>query len=372
MRVPLPHFSIKNFNKQLLSAFPAPAFMSPLAAAIDISESSVKYLSLIRKGALYVPDTFLQVALPEGVIKAGEIVKPEQLAQTLKGISVRVGGGEVYLSLPEEFAYLYPITISGNQNTEQMKTAVEFSLSEHVPLPAQQIVYDSTLIPNGSEKGRALSVTAYDAKKSEAYIAAATSAGFFVRAVETEVHAAARACVPLGDVGTTLVFDIGRTRTGITAVLNGIPVSTSTIAEGGKCTTEALLGITGNDIQKAEQLKIEHGLALADMHSEVREPLEACLSTWMAHIRDYIQFLNQAGAGAEVVTPQVSKVFLCGGESAVPGFSAYVSKELGMTVEVGDVWSKLFSYNEYIPSISKPTSLRLATAVGLVLRNFEE
>lgn len=363
---------IHKTSTMLSSFFPPPQFMNPLAAALDISESSVKYLSLTRKGNMLVPDEFVQVQLPPGVIKAGDIAKPEELTKILKGIGVRHSAGEVYVSLPEEFAYIYPISLSASQTAEQVRAAVEFSMSEHVPLPQQQVVYDFVTIPRVEGKARYISVTAYDSKKSEGYLEAVSRAGFSVRALETEVHAAVRACVPDDSTGTVLLIDVGRTRTGITAVLNGVPISTSTIEEGGKCTTEALLSIAENDISKAEALKLQHGLAVRELYPQVQPLMNACLSDWSAKIRGYIHFLSESHPTSEVPTPPISKIILCGGEIGVPGFAEWVASELHVPVELGDVWHKLFSYDQYIPTVSRPDSLRLATAVGLLMRNISE
>ncbi len=357
----------------LLSGFfPAPQFMNPLAAALDISESSVKYLTLTRKGNLLVPDEFIQVQLAPGVVKAGDILKQDELVKILKGIAVKHGAGEVYVSLPEEFAYIYPITVSASQSAEQIKAAVEFSMSEHVPLPQQQVVYDYVTIPRMQGKARYISVTGFDSKKSETYLEVVSRAGFTVRALETEVHAAVRSCIPDDVEGTVLLFDVGRTRTGITAVLNGVPISTSTIEEGGRCTTEALLSIADNDIGKAEALKLQHGLRVTEVYPEVQQLVHTCLSDWSSKIREYVNFLSEAHPDSEVPIPPISKIYLCGGEAGIPGFAEWVASELHIPVEVGDVWNKLFQYDEYIPAISRPDSLRLATASGLVLRNINE
>ncbi|MFM2414361.1 MAG: Type pilus assembly protein PilM, partial [Candidatus Parcubacteria bacterium] len=183
--------------------FPAPQFMAPLAGALDISESSVKFLSLTKKKGMHVPDVFVQVPLAPGIVKGGDILKPDDLTQVIKGIFVKHNVAEVYVSLPEEFAYIYPIAVGSSQSAEQIKTAVEFSMSEHVPLPQQQVVYDTVTMPQ-SGKSKYISVTAFDSAKSETYLQVVSRAGFVVRALETEVHAAVRSCVPENEEGVVL------------------------------------------------------------------------------------------------------------------------------------------------------------------------
>jgi type IV pilus assembly protein PilM len=307
------------------------------------------------------------------VVKAGAIIKPDQLGQILKGIAVKQGGGEVYVSLPEEFAYIYPVSVNAQQGVEQMKSAVEFSLSEHVPLPEQQIVFDSVPISGVTQtKSKYISVTAYDSKKSIEYIELVTRAGFIVRAAEPEVHAAVRACVSESESGTVLLMDFGRSRTGITAVLNGTPISTSTIEEGGRCITNALVTITGGDIAKADALKHEHGFAISAAHPGVADAFLAATTAWAQKIKEYVTFLSESHPTYEVPMPAISKIVLCGGEAAIPGFPEWLQTQLNMPVSVADVWGKLFSYSEHIPTITKAESMRLATAAGLLLRNLEE
>lgn len=355
--------------------FPVPQWMRPYSAAIDISQSSIKFLTLKNEKGNVFPDVFFQIAVPEGVIRAGEIIKVEALVQLLKGISSRFGGGTVHVALPEEFAYVFPITVLNANDQEQVRTAVEFSLSEHVPLPLGQIVYDWVEIPaDVSTKSRYVSVTGYDVKNSEQYREVLERAGFTVLSFEPEVHAAARACVPkdVQEYGLVLLIDIGRTRTGVTALWNGVPISTTTIDHGGSSLTSVFLEIAQNDLEKAEMLKQEQGLGIMSTHPESKEKLEACLAEWAGKINTYIEYLGETHAVAEVPLPKISRAILCGGEVAVPGIVDWIAAHVTLPVTPANVWQNMFSYENFIPEIERAVSFRLATTVGLALRNLDQ
>lgn len=364
-----------SMSDALLSVFPVPQWLNPFSAAIDISQSSIKYLTLRRDNGKVFPDVFYQITVPEGVINSGEIIKPEQLVQILKGISSRFGGGTVFAALPEEFAYVFPITVLNINNEEQVRTAVEFSLSEHVPLPATQIVYDWAEIPtNEADKSRYCSVTGYDVKNSEQYRDVLERAGFIVHAFEPEVHAAARACLPetLTETGLVLLIDFGKTRTGITAVWNRIPISTSTIEFGGAGLTNIFSEFADGDVEKSELLKYEHGLTIVKLHPDVSDKIEAYLTAWMDKVNAYIEYLSETHTITEVPLPKITRAVLCGGEVAVPGLLEWVSAHLTVPVTAADVWQNMFSYDDFIPEIERAVSFRLATTVGLALRNLHQ
>jgi cell division ATPase FtsA len=168
------------------------------------------------------------------------------------------------------------------------------------------------------------------------------------------------------------LFDVGRTRTGVAAVLQGVPISTATIEEGGQCTTQVLLAVSDNDAQKAEALKLQHGMRIPEVYPDLKDTFKICTNAWAEKLKEYVHFLSETHPTSDIPMPPITKIILCGGEAAIPGFAEWVSHEIQLPVEVADVWQHFFKYEEYIPSITRPESLRLATAAGLLLRNIHE
>src|SRR5690606_36935134 len=89
-------------------AFPVPQLIMPAAAGIDISDSSVKWLSLKSSGDSLRVAAFGERALPHGVIEDGVIHDIDTLAEALKEVKRELGGVQcAHAALPEEPAYVF-------------------------------------------------------------------------------------------------------------------------------------------------------------------------------------------------------------------------------------------------------------------------
>jgi Tfp pilus assembly PilM family ATPase len=72
---------------------------------------------------------------------------------------------------------------------------------------------------------------------------------------------------------------------------------------------------------------------------------------------------------AGVGEAQLSRVILVGGNANMMGLTEYLEAMLGVPVVVGNVWTNIFSFKEYIPDMHHTESLEFATAIGLALRS---
>jgi Tfp pilus assembly PilM family ATPase len=63
----------------------------------------------------------------------------------------------------------------------------------------------------------------------------------------------------------------------------------------------------------------------------------------------------------------IQKVILSGKEALTPGFKEYLNQTLKLPIEVGNVWSNLASFDEYVPPIPLALSLNFGAAIGLAL-----
>jgi Tfp pilus assembly PilM family ATPase len=61
----------------------------------------------------------------------------------------------------------------------------------------------------------------------------------------------------------------------------------------------------------------------------------------------------------------IRKIVFCGSNSALPSFDEYFEAMSGVPVEIANPWKNSFSFDEYIPPISRKDSLDYVTAIGL-------
>jgi type IV pilus assembly protein PilM len=340
------------------------------AVGFDISDRSIKYVELgKRHGAIFVK-RFGEHLIPEGVIEAGEIKQKEKLTDFLKTIKEEEKSAYLIVALPEEKAFLTEIKLPLMER-EEIRGALELQLEEHIPLSAEEVIFDFDFIKEDPAKNYFdINLVAFPKVLIENYRDVFLAAGFMPLAFEMEVEAAARALVPKvpeREEQTIIMVDFGRTRTTIVIVSANKPRFTSTIKVAGEDLEKALIKNLPVDRFQAEKIKKERGLvkskenekifnSLLPLISVIKDEIRKCLDYWDSHLEE-----NDDAKG-------ISKILLYGGGSNLIGFPEYLSSELRLPVELGNPWVNILSFEEHIPEIELRESLIYATGLGLALR----
>jgi Tfp pilus assembly PilM family ATPase len=256
--------------------FPTPVFLQPLAPAIDISQSSIKYLSgRVDQGTIY-PLVFDEAPLGIGVIEKGEIKKPHELSASLASFVKRYPMTYAHFSLPEEGSYIYPLGLEDGLSDLEKRSRIEFSLSEHVPIPLESVVYDTVPI-RGTNM---VSVVAYDTRVSLMYEAIFEDIGVIPLSLEPHIFSSCRSAVPTNSDESILLIDIGKSRTSLAIVFRGVPITTTTVPVGGSCVTETIMRVLGKTQAESYNLKMTEGLSLTKTNPNLVQPLLSCLDAW--------------------------------------------------------------------------------------------
>jgi type IV pilus assembly protein PilM len=312
----------------LIDAFPVPNYMMMPAVALDISPNSVKYLDYHYSSGGCLPRDFKEVFLPEGTIVDGMVKDMEALTNALK--EVRAGSSRkfTFVAIPENAIYLYTIQINGRPNHSAIMQQIEFSFSEHVPLPLDDAVYDFDTV-GVTRNTVVVSVTAAPKELIVGYERALAAAGFSVRSIELEAYAVARSVTKnttTASPGVEMIVDVGYSRAGIIIVKNNIPIFSITTPGGGK---------------------------------QIDRVLEECK-------QQYAFWDTRTNAKGKRVE-RVSKVTLTGGASKE--LFSPLGEALGREVEQADIWQNLFDINEHIPSIDATMAQGMSTLAGLLVKN---
>lgn len=346
--------------------FPPPQFLQMPAVGIDISDASMRFVELIEKRKGFVIGRFGERPVPRGIIESGEVKKPVELRAIFTEIKKAYNLEFVSVSLPEEKAYLFELRLP-TMKYGGLRGAIELSLEEHVPLKAEEALFDYDIVKE-DESSISISVAVVPYALVEGYLEAFAGTGITPVAFEIEAHSAARSVVPAADKGTSMIVDFGKTRTGISIVSEGFVQFTSTIPVGGSSLTEAIAKNLKVSYDEAEKIKRERStsskdasedlaLALMSTMSIMRDEISRHQSYWQEHTDDY---------GKK--RPMIDKIYLCGGDSNLSGFVEYLASGLSAPVELANAMINVNTLEEYIPEISFNDSLRYATAIGLALR----
>lgn len=352
---------------------PAPTYLTMPCVGVDISDTSLKYIS-------FHPSTWSKdgrkveqwgdIQIPNGVVQHGQVLEPGQLVSVLKEFKSETRAEFVRVSLPEERAYLFETEIKRSTPVREVRGLLEFRLEENVPIPSKDVYFDYTILPNdGNERSVQVVVAAYPKETIQHYYEACTEAKLRPISFEVEAQAMARSVVPADVKGAVMLIDFGKTRTGIGIVHRGVLLYTSTIDIGGDLLSQAMRRVVGEEVSDSEltNLKNTQGLVRGVDSADVYEAILSTISVIKEEIATRMQYWHLRNGNSE--DRRINSIILCGGSANLKGLPAYLTGNLGVPAVRGNVWENTFSLDNTIPPIDRRHSFGYATAIGLALRN---
>jgi type IV pilus assembly protein PilM len=351
--------------------FPVPSALSPIGTGVDVSDSSIKWLTLVGSARGARVKNFGTEHIPEGVVQVGTVRDPRALAQVLGVMKKKYHVTHVHAALPEEAAFVFSMHVPEGSTRGQTMNMIEFELVNRVPLPPADTVYDFDTVSERGEHGEEIAVTVFPRELAEGYVEAFKLAGIELLSLEIEARSIARAISGRRGDPVTMLVDCGRARTGVAILKQGIPIFTSTVEIGGDQMTEAVTtALALKSEAEAEVFKNEHGLVADDPALQKGyESLEKVANLLAAEIARHYRFWDTRRGEGNDRTQAVERVYLLGGSANLKGFPEYIAGKVQAEAERPNVWRNLFAFDDYIPPIPYRGSFQYATAIGLALRS---
>ncbi|OGF91457.1 hypothetical protein A3H04_03250 [Candidatus Giovannonibacteria bacterium RIFCSPLOWO2_12_FULL_43_11c] len=354
----------------LIRIFPVPEYIEPPVLGLDISDRSLKYVELALKNGHLELEKFGSRIIPDGFIKSGEIVNKNALVEYLKLNLEEFKGREIALSLPEEKVFVGLVTLPFMPEAN-IHEVLEVQLEEHIPLSATDAVFDFELIPSSTDSKDHLDVilVALPKKLVEDYSDVVKAVGLRPYVFEMETAALVRSILPKDEEGTIMVMDFGRTRTSFAIVSGGMIRFTSTVSVAGESLDASLAKVFNIDLFSAERLKKERGFVRTKENQEIFNALLPVVSAIKEEIFRHLMYWQNHAEHVHYPKGEISRLYLCGGESNLTGLSEYLSYDLKLPVQIANPWVNISSFEKYIPAVTANESLSYATALGLALRS---
>lgn len=357
---------VNSLLRKIAGAFPPPEFLSMPVAAIDISDTSVKYFDTEHTTAGFVPRNLDSLPLSPGIVSGGVVQDVEELAKVLRVFNKKYKRKFAMASLPEELVYLFTVRIPLQDGVE-IKKMVEFALAEHVPISPKDAVFDYDIISQSKTEVE-VSVTVYERSVVDGYINALSLAGFGVRALELEAHSIVRSVVPSGGKAVSMVCDFGSRRTGIAIARGQNPIFTITVNMGGDKITKAIMARASVTEEEASIIKRDAGLEYQD-DKKVYEAILNEVRELVNEIERHYKFWDRRRDEHGDRVDRIENIYICGGTAALRGLAAYMEGELRVPVNPSNIWQNMFNVSEHVPQIDKKSSWRYATTAGLMLKS---
>ncbi len=358
----------KNFSKFFLELFPVPNFLVARSFGLDISDESLKFVELVPTNHGIRMGRWGERSIPPGVIESGKILDSKKMEEILSALRKEEGVKSVRVSLPEEQMYLFQLRLEKN-GLKSVKEGIELVLEEHVPIQAQDAIFDYDLI---KEDAQSLEVQVATIPKNiiDNYLSIFKHSQIEVESFEPEAQAISRAVVKNGDMGTYMIVDFGKKRTGISVVSSGIVMFTSTLDVGGVTLTNMIQKSFKISFEEAEKMKRQYGLERNTDNKEIFAVLLNSVSILRDELVKHFLYWHTHKDEEGSSNPPIKKIIFCGGDSNLTGLADYVSVSMKSAVEMANVWTNITAPGNYIPDMGFRQTMSFATALGLALGNF--
>lgn len=339
---------------------------------LDIGSSSVKAVELRRVGSdIEVIRVAVEPLAPEIVVD-GAIVDTGQVSQSImkifadnkiktKNVATAVSGHSVIVKKLS----LQPMT------EEELEGAIPMEAAQHIPFDIAEVNLDYQVLETPADSP-VMDVLLVAVKKDKIlnYTTAINQAGRTPVIVDIDAFALQNVYEynyePGPDV-TVALLNLGASVMNINIVRGRSPLFTRDVSVGGNQYTDSLQKELDLGFDEAETLKT--GLTLPGISDEARLPVIKSVSEIIVlEIQRTFDFFR-ATAGGE----HIQKLYLGGGSARVHGLSELMKQELGIPVEQLNPFRRI-KVAEGTPAgdVVAAQGPRLAVAVGLALRSFEE
>ncbi|MEI6280626.1 MAG: type II secretion system protein GspL [bacterium] len=358
-----------SLNKFFSLTFPYPSFLMPSSFGLDISDESLKFIELVTTQKGIRVGRYGERSIPPGVIESGRIKDSKRMEEILLSLRKEVGVKSVRVSLPEEQVYLFQLRLE-KQGLKNVKEGIEFALEDHVPIQAEDAIFDYDLVKE-DEQTLEVQVATIPKNIIENYLSIFKRSKILVQSFELEAQAISRSIIKKGDMETYMIVDFGKKRTGIFIVSSGIVMFTFTLDLGGETLNRVIQKSFSVSAEEAEKMKQEYGLERNAPNKEVFAVLLNSVSILRDEISKHFIYWQTHKNEEGNNNPPIKKIIFCGGDSNLIGLVDYIAISIKSPVEMADAWINILDTKSYVPEMSLRQALSFSTALGLALGNFE-
>lgn len=349
----------------------------PNAFGLDISDRSIKAIWLAKEREGFELSSWISKDIPTGLVEGGEIKDVKKVAalarETIDSVKgKRIKTPYVAVSLPEERSFLSVVQMPKAQEKE-LKTAIMLEAENYIPLPLEEVALDFQIIPSADKDQREhfdVLLAAFPKTIVNGYAEVAKQSGFIPVVLEPESIAIARALIKEGISAEPLfLIDFGASRATIIAFSGYSIRYTYSIPVSSAALTKAIAESLGITFEEADRLKVDHGLDQNFEKGKLLSAMEPVLEEFAREIEKQFDFYQtHTGHQHGIFGNRISRIFLSGGGSLLPGFDDWLAKRLRVDVDFANPWvNVLRKKRETAQDVPFRKSLVFATAIGLSL-----
>lgn len=329
-------------------ALSMPRLRRPSAArtvvGLDIEPGAVRAVAARVEGGRLVVERSAEAALEPRVVRDGEVVEPEALAEALRALfDEHKLDRRVRIGVANQRVVVRHLVLPPIEDPKQLATAVRFLAAEELPMPIDQAVLDHVVLGTvETPEGPRTRVMVVAARRSmvDALLSAAAAAGLRPEGVDLAAFAMLR-CVGSGGAETALHVAIGGV-VNLAVVRDGECAFTRVVAGGTEAMAIELAERAMADIDEARAAVLAVRLdgdepegddLAAQAHAVVVDGLRRIAG----EVRNSLDFHLGGPLAHGEEARAVERVVLTGVAAGIAGLPAELSRRLALPVEAAGV-----------------------------------
>lgn len=334
---------------------------------LDLGSRSIKLAELqaTRKG--YSLKSFHICETPSGAISGGDVLQPATVSEAIQSLMKehKIKNKNLASNLSGSGVIVKKITMP-QMEKNLVEEQIQWEAEQYIPFDISEISLDYHILERSKNQDN-MEVLLIAAKKEFVanYLSSINPSGVNCKVLDISNFAFAN-CFEVNyglQLEPVALINIGEKLTNFVVVENGEVTFCRDISIGGWNFTNDIhkeLGITQHE---AEAMKMS-AINQQEVPEEVLETLRMTCETVCEEIQNSIDFYQATASDG-----QISKLFVTGGSSQVPGLMDYVSGAVGIGYEIFDPFLKVSfeskKFNEMFIDSIRPFA---AIALGLALR----
>lgn len=330
-------------------------FTSKTSTGLDVGSQSIKLVQVQRRGGKVRVQTYGQMPTPSGLVENGFITDPEAVGQDLGKLvdQLKLRGSKVVSALAGQQVYTRLLTLPA-MKLDEMRHAALYQATSFLPLSIDDVTADIYPVRYLEDsEGKKCEVFFVAARKAQAenLIRTCQVAGLKLNRLEIEplalhtlYHSQLRGDQVKG------VLNIGSTRSYLAIFQNDTLVFVRSIGFGCAAFYQYMRESgTGNvGLEKLNCMESGFEGLMREIVSEVSRSLE--------YFR--LQSKNE----------DVSQIILCGGGARLGDIEEFLSREVGIPVQVGDFSSQVQLPDALSAKEKSDLIYEYPVALGLAMR----
>lgn len=336
---------------------------------LDIGSSSIKLLELKESKGRYSLQNIGIQPLPPEVIVDSALMNSPVIVEAIKELIDRhkIKTKDVVTSVSGHSVIIRKITLP-LMTEEEVEGNIQWEAEQYIPFDINDVNIDFQILQPDTQDQENLDVLLVAVKKDiiNDYTAVITEAGLNPIIVDVDAFAVENMFginYPPSTGKILALVNIGASIININILKDGTSTFTRDISIGGNQFTEEIQKQLNVSFEEAEAIKVGE-VTTGYNPEEVREIINSISNSVALEVQRSLDFFTSTS-----MSGHITKVYLSGGCSKIPGLSKIMEDQLGIPVEIVNPFNNIEVNPKYFDvGYIQDIAPACAVAVGLAIR----